>query len=188
MDFLIFNTINCIVLLVYLESKEIKTYIASQKRKKTLVICIIITNIMFLFGIDTIFVICANILLISGYIDLIYKEIPNISTILMLVFVVISLIFNFNDILLIDLGIGLLIYMFFIGFCLLNLIGGGDIKIFLPLILLLGGIKFIIFLTFSSILVLIVNLGSLVVNKDFKKEVALAPYFYLSFMFILVFV
>ena len=82
----------------------------------------------------------------------------------------------------IDIALGLGIYAIFLISCLLGYIGGGDIKIFLPLVILMGGVNFALFIMLTGIMVLSKELINFMHTKeiDMKKEIALAPFFYLA--------
>lgn len=184
MIFVVFNITLLILLAVFLESKEVKTYISYAKRKKLFLVNIVISNIIYLTGkVEVIYIYMSSILAVSAYIDYKYNEIPDNATILGIVIYVAYILIqdDIYIILNIDTLFSLIIYICFVVSCLLGFIGGGDIKLFLPLSLILGGINFLMFLIITSFLVFILNIYKLLSKKrKLNDTIALAPYFYIS--------
>lgn len=182
MKFIIFNVLLFLLILIFLESREVKDYLSYHERQCLLFANILISNILYFIGIELVYIYILGILSGSAYIDCKYREIPNRATLLSLFVVLIYCFFNMVSINVIDMAIGLIIYLIFMLSCLLGYIGGGDIKIFLPLVILMGGINFTVFILIIGIMVIIREFINVIYTKkiNLKREIALAPYFYMS--------
>lgn len=175
MKYIVFNTLLFLMLLIFLDSKELKEYISDCEKQYLFIYNIIFSNLLYFLDIYSIYIFMIAIVSISGYIDYRYKEIPNNATWISLFLCVPDLI---NSGIKPDFVFGLLLYVVFFIFCLLGFIGGGDLKLFLPINLLLGGISFLIFNIIISFFIAIFNIRKLITHKN--DSIALAPYFYIS--------
>jgi len=182
MEFAVFNVISFIISFAFLENTEVRSYISEDEKQNILLANILLSNIFYFVGVETIYIYILEILLGSAYIDYNYREIPNWATISSLCIVIVYSFFNIENLNVIDIVIGIIIYLIFMISCLLGYIGGGDIKIFLPLVILMGGINFAVFTLIMGIMVLLREFINAIYTKkiDLKKEIALAPYFYIS--------
>lgn len=182
MEFVVFNVVSFLICNLFLENKEIDSYISENEKQNILLANILLSNIFYISGVETAYICILGILLGAAYIDYKYREIPDWATVLSLCIVLIYSFLSIENINLIDISIGLSIYVVFIISCLLGYIGGGDIKIFLPLVILMGGVNFALFIMLTGIMVLSKELINFMHTKeiDMKKEIALAPFFYLA--------
>lgn len=184
MTLIAFNMALLILGIFFLESKELKTYISYAERKNLFLVNIVISNIIyFTYKVNEVYIFMIMILSISAYIDYKYNEIPDNSTIFGIVIYIIYVLIqdDIAMILNIDTLFSIIIYIVFLGSCIFGFIGGGDIKLFLPLSLILGGIDFLFFLIITAFLIFICNIYSLFSRKrKINDTIALAPYFYIS--------
>ena len=182
MEITVFSFISVLISIFFLECNEVDSYITDREKKILLLANISISLVLYVLKVDIAYIFTLQILLGSAYIDYRYREIPDSATLISLLIVLIFTFLNLESINMIDIALGLSIYAIFLISCLLGYIGGGDIKIFLPLVILMGGVNFALFIMLTGIMVLSKELINFMHTKeiDMKKEIALAPFFYLA--------
>lgn len=185
MNYIIFNTLLFLMLLIFLDSKEMQAYISEKEKQYILLTNILTCNTLYFLGIKALFLFFISILFVSAYIDYKYLEIPNIATIICLFTYVLSVFITPPHITFFSASITTVVYIFFVLGCILGLIGGGDIKILLPLFLILSesvlGLYIFLFLTsFTSV---IFALPQAFKKRTLKVNTPMAMSFTIAFIF-----
>lgn len=182
MEITVFSFISVLIITFFLECNEVDSYITDREKKILLLANISISLVLYVLKVDISYIFTLQILLGSAYIDYRHREIPDSATLILLLIVLTFKFSNLGNINMLDMIVGISIYIVFLISCLLGYIGGGDIKIFLPLVILMGGVNFALFIMLTGIMVLSKELINFMHTKeiDMKKEIALAPFFYLA--------
>lgn len=181
MNYIVFNIFLFLMLVFFIDSKEMKVYINKKEGQYLLLANILISNILYFLGTQEVFILLIALVGIAAYVDYRYMEIPNMATILGLAVTFLYFCINIKNVTFFDIGLSVSIYGVFFIACLLGGFGGGDLKILLPIILMLGGNRFLIFISLCSVIAFIM----LILKKkkiQLKTSLPLAPAFYGAFL------
>lgn len=169
--------------LFLLITPEVKGYRITRKEKQRIISLIILLTIPLSFlQVPSINLIAINILVICSFIDHKHREIPNIAAVLLTIAVAITAIVKPFDFSLFNSGMAALLYLFFLVACLLGYIGGGDIKILLPIFLLYSNNIFAlyIFIFITAVISILTALPLVIKNRTLKVTTPMAISFLIS--------
>lgn len=173
--------------LLLLNSKEVQSYNLSNKdKKKLLSITLLLSPLLYYFlQISVVVLSIFNILVVCTFIDNRHREIPDSATYISLFIYVFSIIISPPEIVLFNTGIAALIYIILLLGCVLGYIGGGDIKILLPIFLILGEniLYLYIFLLLTSLSSIILALPEVLKKRTFKITTPMSMPFTIAFIF-----
>lgn len=182
MELILIGALYIIFLLKFLSETEIGEYLDKKEKNILKAFNILVLISMYYMDVNFTFIFVAAIISVSAFIDYKHGEIPNIAAIYALVIAIVNCCIHYKNLNLVDMTLGVFIYFIFFIACLIGLIGGGDVKLFFPIMILFGGLEFIIFLVISSFIVLVVNIPRIFLgDTKLNSEVRLAPYFYIAY-------
>ncbi len=185
MEFIFLAGVFTALMMKILSEEEVKSYLGKNELDNLMMFNMGAFLIMFIFGVNPLWIMVSSLISIAAYTDYKHGEIPNVVSVYAGIISLANFLVNYQDFLMADMALGAGIYIIFFVSCLLGFIGGGDIKLFLPLVILLGGLKFMIFLILSAALVMLLFIPKMASKKAaFSSQVRLAPYFYIAYCII----
>ena len=172
------------LLLLIFRQKEVREYqLSIREQQLVIVISLIVAITMTFLQINLHSILFSNLLILCSLIDIKYREIPDVATLIGLIIVLAYYIAPYQTPSLFQISITLALYSIFFVSTYLGYMGGGDNKILLPILLLLmpdlmGLLVFIFLLSMSSI---VWSIPQIIHNRTLKLSIPLAPAITMAF-------
>ena len=172
------------LLLLIFRQKEVREYqLSIREQQLVIVISLIVAITMTFLQINLHSILFSNLLILCSLIDIKYREIPDVATLIGLIIVLAYYIAPYQTPSLFQISITLAVYSIFFVSTYLGYMGGGDNKILLPILLLLmpdlmGLLVFIFLLSMSSI---VWSIPQIIHNRTLKLSIPLAPAITMAF-------
>ena len=172
------------LLLLIFRQKEVREYqLSIREQQLVIVISLIVAITMTFLQINLHSILFSNLLILCSLIDIKYREIPDVATLIGLIIVLAYYIAPYQTPSLFQISITLAVYSIFFVSTYLGYMGGGDNKILLPIPLLLmpdlmGLLVFIFLLSMSSI---VWSIPQIIHNRTLKLSIPLAPAITMAF-------